>query len=115
MSLVTSRVALQHRCTIERNMGSADDWGGQQDDWQSHLEDLPCRAWDRSGREPVDVDRTAAFVERGVTLPLGTDVTESDRVSSITSRGAELLDGPMGIEAKLIYTDHIELMLERIR
>lgn len=115
MSLVTSRIALQHRCTIQRNEGAADDWGSQAEDWQPVAEDVPCRAFTLTGSEPADQDRTAAFVERRITLPLSTDVTEQDRILSVTSRGSEVFDGPMSIEAVLIYQDHLELIVQRIR
>lgn len=115
MSLVTSRISLIHRCTILRNEGSANAWGELSASWEAHLENLPCRVWTTAGREPVDQDRTATFVDRRITLPLGTDVTEQDMVESVTFRGDTIMDGPMGIEAVLRYADHIELVVERIR
>lgn len=115
MSLVSSRVSLIHRCTILRNEGHADEWGSLTMSWEDHLANVPCRAWVDAGREPVDVDRTAVFIDRRVIVPLGTDVIESDMVASVTFRGDELLDGPMGIEAVLAYSDHLELMLQRVR
>jgi hypothetical protein len=120
MSLVTSRVGLRHRCTIERDLNGGDDvdeWGNPVDsDWQPHLTAIPCRAWTNATREPVD-DETAVLVEdRRVTVGLGTDVSESDRVASITdASGNEIFDGPMDIEGVLRFTDHIELVLERVR
>lgn len=118
MTLVDTRVGLQHRCTIERdaNASTEDSWGHSlPPDWEMHLQDVPCRAWVNSGREPVDSDRTIVVIDARVIVPLGTDVTERDRVATITVRGAELFEGPMGIEAVTRHREHLELSLQRIR
>lgn len=117
MSLVTSRVGLRHRCTIERNAGgSEDDWGNPQaDDWQTHLDDVPCRAWTNAAREPIDDETQVVLEDRRLTLTLGTDVTEHDRIASVTSGGTEIFPGPMDIDGVLRFTDHIELILQEIR
>jgi hypothetical protein len=118
MSLTASRVSLRHRCTIERdeNLDNPDDWGNPSaPDWQEHLTDLPCRAWTDAGREAVDDKRIAVIVDRRLIIQLGTDVTERDRIASVSYRGSEILDGPMDIEAVLVRPDHLELVLVRAR
>jgi hypothetical protein len=117
MSLVSSRVALRQRCTIERDVASVDDGWGQPGppDWQPHLEDVPCRTWVEAGREPVDLGRTATFIDRRIIVAVDIDVTERDRVAEVTERGDVVLDGPMGIEAILRRPDHLELVVERVR
>ena len=84
-------------------------------DWQP-LAVVPCRAWTNAGRELVDADRTAVVVDRRVSVPLATDVTEADRVANVTDRtGAIVFEGPMNVEAVLRFDDHLELSLERVR
>ncbi|MEQ9093118.1 MAG: hypothetical protein RLN63_03355 [Miltoncostaeaceae bacterium] len=117
MSIVSTRLALVQRCTIQRDAATVEPAWGQPGapDWQDHAADVPCRAVTDAGREPVDEGRTATFVTRRVLVPLGTDVTEADRVSAVTERGQVVMDGPMGIEAVLARSTHLELMVERIR
>jgi hypothetical protein len=118
MSLASSRVSLIHSCAIERdaNASSADSWGAPNSpDWQSHLADLPCRAWAVSGREII-ADKASVVVadEIRMIVQVGTDVTERDRVNTITYRGATVFAGPMGIRAVDARRDHLELTLARI-
>ena len=117
MSLVATRVSLIQRCTIERDQAAVDTAWGQpgNPDWQEHLADVPCRVWVEAGREPVDVDRTAAFNDRRIMVPVATDVTERDRIAQVSERGAVILDGPMGIEAVLRRRTHLELVVQRVR
>lgn len=118
MSLVSSRVALYHRCTVERDANAATDdgWGNPQPpSWQTHLVDLACRAWATAAREPVDDEKTIVVEDRRMMVPLDADVTEKDRIATVTHRGATILEGPMGIEAVVRRRDHIELVLERLR
>lgn len=118
MSLISSRVSLIHRCTIERNGNAAasDAWGGPlAPGWESHLVDVPCRAWATAGHEAVTDGTTVVVVEDvRLMLPLRTDVTERDRVASITSRGQTTQAGPLGIRAVLTHQDHIELVLVKL-
>lgn len=119
MSLSSSRVGYKHRCTIQRdaNAGTSNEWGNQDSpNWRAHLTDLPCRAWTNAAKEPVDDEKTVVLEDRRVSVVLGTDVTEADRVASITDKqGSTIFDGPMGIEGVLSYSDHMELILEHIR
>jgi len=118
MSLVGSRLSLTHRCTIERsaNAASLDEWGTPDPaDWQPHLSDQPCRAWATAGREAVTDTTTVVVIEDvRLILPLGTDVTEQDRIASVTYRGQTTQDGPLGIRAVLVNADHIELLLVKV-
>lgn len=119
MTLSSSRVAYRHRCTIERdaNQSGTDQWGNPTEPgWQSHLADQPCRAWTEAAREPVDDHTNVVLEDRRVSLAVGTDVTEADRVASVTDKaGTTIFEGPMGIEGITRFPDHLELLLERIR
>lgn len=93
-----------------------DEWGQPgSPDWQQHLGNVPCRAVQEAGREPVDSNRTVVVLDMRILLPLGTDVTERDRVASVTERGSQLFEGPLAIEAVLTRRTHLELVLQRIR
>lgn len=102
MSLVASRLSLTHRVTVERNAGadSGDGWG-QGTDWQPHLTDLPCRAWTTTGQETVDGTNVVLIENLRVLLPEDTDVTERDRIATVTFRGQTIVDGPVDIRAVL--------------
>ena len=110
---------MRHRCTIQRDASAAGPRTGWNQDgdpnWQTHLSDVPCRAWTESADEPVGDRRTAVYEGRRLALPLGTDVTESDRIAQVTERGQVRFEGPMSIEGIQRYSDHLELALERIR
>ena len=116
MSLVASRLSLIHRCTIERATTTDDDYGNPgPPTWAAHLSDQPCRTWATAGREVVTNTTTLVVVKDvRLMLPLGVDVTEQDRVASVTYRGDTIQAGPLGIRAVLTHQDHIELVLERI-
>jgi hypothetical protein len=118
VSLASSRVGFTDRCTIERdaNSGTSGTWGQPDSpDWQEHATDQPCKGWTNSGTEPVDDAKLVVLVERRLSLPLGTDVTEADRIGSVTRSGVQVFDGPMDIQAVLTFPDHLELSLEVVR
>lgn len=117
MSLVSSRVNLRHRCTLERNesAGVGEDGWENTPVWQPHLADLPCLSWAAGGRETVTgKESIVALDDVMLILPLGTDVTADDRVSFVSYRGDTLLTGPFGIRAINLRRDHIELTLMRV-
>lgn len=120
MSLAATRLSLIHLCTIERNVNEdTEDALGQPSPpgWAAHLTDVPCRTWASSGRETVNADTAASVVvveEVHLIVPLGTDVTERDRIASVTYRGETTQAGPLGVRAVLTRPDHIELVLVKV-
>lgn len=115
MSTLLSRTRLKYRCSIERNNATTDEWGQSgTPDWSELDDDLPCYAWVDGGREAVTTERTAVVRDMRLLLPLGTDVTESDRIGDISERGSVIFDGPFGIEVVLRHRDHLELMLTKV-
>jgi hypothetical protein len=118
VSLVSSRVNLGHRCTIERDANAAtpDAWGTPETpDWQPHLTDLACRGWTRAGVERADATTSTVVEDMRLIVSLGTDVTEQDRVNGVTDRGTTIIiAGPVGIRAVIGRKDHLELVLVRI-
>lgn len=124
MSLISSGLALTHLVTIERNAGAdgGDGWG-KGTDWQPHLVDVPCRAWDNSfsrrGNEIVEGTNVVVIENLRIIVPADTDVAESDRVANVTTGdGSTLVDGPVDIRAVIprrgVLGGYIELMLVRI-
>lgn len=114
MSLTATRLSLKHRCTVQRDskLATDDGWGNPQTPvWAAHISDLACRAWSSGAREPVDSDRTVVIEDLRLIVPLGTDVTEKDRIGDVTDRGSTILPGPMGVEAILYRPTHLELVL----
>lgn len=117
MSLSSSRVGYRHRCTIQRNGSGTDAWGDSNDPgWTNHLTGVPCRAWTNGGAEPIDDERTAVVVDNRISVAIGTDLTERDRIASVTDQaGATIFEGPLSVEAILRHTDHLEVLVKRIR
>jgi hypothetical protein len=117
MSLLSTRLAFTYACTIQRNAAAGDDAWGQTGtpDWQDHLTDEPCRFWSEAGREVIQATGTAEPVtDLRLVLSADADVTEADRIASITYRGGTAQDGPLGIRALLRRPDHLELVLEKV-
>lgn len=115
MSLIATGVSLTQRCTIERDQSASSDdgWGNPTvPDWQTHLSDVPCLAWAEDGREVIEGSATVEPVQTvHLVLSADTDVTERDRVATVTYRGGTAQDGPLAVRALLRRPDHIELVL----
>jgi len=118
MSLFSSRVGLIHRTTVQRDAsvaGTPNDWGTPQaPDWQNHLTDVPCLGWTNTGREQIDATTSVVVEDMRCIVPLGTDVSELDRLSDVTYRGEVVISGPVGVRAVVVRRDHLELVLVRI-
>jgi len=115
MSLASSRVSLIHRCSIQRNEGELNSWGGKTASWADHLTNVPCRAWQAAGQMIVAQTVEILSVEDIlIVLPLGTDIVESDFIGDITYRGETIFDGPLEIQAIIRYPDRLEIPLKRM-
>lgn len=117
MGLVSSRLSLTHRATIQRDssIGTADTWGTPSaPSFQDHLTDLPCRVQTTAGREAVDASTLVVVEDMRLLVTVDTDVTEQDRVSVVTYRGDAIVAGPVSIRAVLRHQDHLELVLVRL-
>jgi hypothetical protein len=116
MSLISSGVSLTHRCTIERdqNAGSDDGWGNPlPPDWQEHIFDLRCRAWTAGHETITDKGTLTVLIEVQLIVPLGTDVTDHDRIAAVSERGETIHEGPLAVHAVLRRRDHLELICVR--
>jgi len=107
---------MTHRCTIERDgtRGTGTDPYGNDPapSWATHLSGLVCRFWFDSGSTVIDGDKAVEVTKRMLIVPAGTDVTEDDRVVSVTDRLGEVLaDGPMRIDSVGHRQGHIVLTM----
>lgn len=117
MSLASSRVSLIHRTRIERdqNAGQLNDVGAvETPDWQPDETLTECRFWTSVGREQLDATTSVVAEDMRMIVPLGTDVTEQDRLAGVCYRDEFIAQGPIGIRAVLERKDHLELILVRI-
>ena len=112
---MSARTQLAHRCTLERDAARTipDGYGLPSDpDWQPLQADLPCFLWSTAERELITGERSAVIEDLRMLVPLGTDVTERDRVSAVSDRlGNVVRAGTMGIAAVMRKHDHLELAL----
>lgn len=116
MSLVSTRVGLIHRMTTERSVTGDDGGGGSNPVWSAHLSDEPCRAWTDTTKQVTQPGDIIVVADSRISVPLGTDVRETDRVLSVTDRaGNDVLPGPMEIQTVASFTDHLELLVQQSR
>jgi len=117
---------LIHRFSTERPASAAaTDWGQPPaPTWDANLSTVPCRAWTDPGRgvghgvgaERVQAHDVVVTEERRMIVALGTDILETDRVTAITNVAGDVLyDGPMDVLAVLVYAEHLEVALRRVR
>ena len=105
------------RATVQRNTPAGEDgFGGPgAATWGSHLASLPCWAYTKGEREIIDGDKTVVLADHKMMVPLGTDVTEDDRVTAIKDRLAvNIIANTMRIHSVIRRTDHIEVGLEEV-
>lgn len=117
MSLISSRVALIHVATVQRdsNAGVVTNGIQQAPSWSDHLTNLACRAWTTTGREVLDPTTSVIVEDMRVIVPLGTDVNEQDRITGVVDHeGNSVISGNVGIRAVITRKDHLELILVRI-
>lgn len=117
---MTARSRMTQRATVERDqtdplVDTTDSGNPEPPDWQTHIEALPCWLYSSAGREAVEPQRVAVVEDIRLLVPLGSDVTERDRVNGIVDRlGSSILADLMNIRTVLRKRDHLELMLTRV-
>lgn len=115
-----SRTAMTHRCTIERDVNhgdNADPWGNDEPaSWTDSREDIPCRFWFEDATTVIDGTKASEMTTRKMILPKGTDVTEDDRILSVTDRlGNAVADGPMRIDSVGHRMGHVVVTMVDVR
>ncbi|MEK7765271.1 MAG: hypothetical protein AAB368_03440 [bacterium] len=111
------------RADIERDaqMGT-DAWGhAKEAAWAGVAFGVPCLAYASAKREAVAAGgggaasiRAAVLEDIRIMMPLGTDVTEKDRIVRVKDRaGALLFPGPFNVEGVQRRRDHLELIVTK--
>ena len=112
---MSARSQMAHRCTLERDAahGTPDGYGLPGDpNWQPLTVALPCWLWSTAERELIGGQKSEVIEDLRMLVPMGTDVTERDRVNGVTDRlGNWIRRGAMGITAVMAKHDHLELVL----
>jgi hypothetical protein len=108
---------MTHRATIERNVVTDTNPYGHKGppEWAPLADALVCFFYTRRGRESAQVERTAVVEELALLAPLGSDITERDRINGVTDRaGAVLLAGVQNVRTILPHHSHLEITLEQV-
>ena len=106
-----------HRAVVQRDTATGTgDWNtAPAPTWAAHLAAAKCFAWSNAGREVVDKDKTVVVEDIKAIFPLGTDITEKDRISNITDRKSVVLfGGPMGVDKIQRHVSHLEANLVKL-
>lgn len=111
---------LTHTCTIQRHSEAVNALNEPvSTGWASHLTAVACRFKDNDVREPNQQAAAVLASSYVIYLPAGTDVTEADRISTVTTPDG-VVTGPFSIERVLTRRDgngrarHMTLGLERV-
>lgn len=112
-----ARTQMTMRALVQRNGTSTTDSYGHPEaaSWSTHIAAQACRVWSRTRREVVDGEKTALVEQIRCAMPLDADVTEDDRIFSVSDRqGTVLWSGPLRIDAIQHKHTHLEMDLRRI-
>lgn len=118
-----ARSRMTHRALVQRDTGTAVNRYNQRqpDAWTTHLEALPCFFYTSPITPPegedVQVERTAVVERLRLLVPRDADVTERDRIATVTDRiGNAVYDSPLNIRSVLPRRrTHKELVLESVQ
>lgn len=123
---MTGRSRMTQRAFVERyTPGEDDDFGNPQPgEWAEHIDGLPIWLYGRTEREAVTNETTAVVTDLRAMVPLGTDITEQDRLGgtidgtehpAIVDRlGAVIEAGILQVETVLYARTHLQLALSRV-
>ena len=100
------------RATIERNAVPLEDNYGQPGppDWQVLEENVACYVWAGSttGQHTGSTkDRTVVVDGPGAIFPVGTDIKDNDRLSTVTDRRGVELFSELYVDGTLRRKDHM--------
>ena len=110
-----ARARMTMRCATERDTASADDdpYGAPVTTLTQPLTSAPCYWQSRAERFVADGDKMVAVATHTMLLPLGADIHENDRVTSVRDReGKTLKDTKLRVMAVVRRESHLETMLE---
>lgn len=105
------------RATVQRDTQTGTDAFGLPDapTWTAHIASLPCFIWTKAEREVIDGEKTAILADHRMLCPLGTDITEDDRITVVKDRlGANIIANTMRVHTAIYKRSHIECWLEEV-
>ena len=105
------------RATVQRDTATGTDGFGMPnaESFTAHLASLPCWVYTKGEREIVDGTKTAILADHKMLVPIGTDITEDDRVTAIKDRlAANIIANTMRIHAVIRRATHLECQLEGV-
>lgn len=100
------------RATVQRN-AAIDDGYGQKGPpiWEVLATNVACYVWSRKRRNEIGDKMMSVVEEPGMVAPLSTDVTEDDRILTVTDRRGNQLFDTMYINSVARRKRHLELRL----
>ena len=113
---------MTQQAVIERDKSTTDAAGGKiKREWAA-IATVECCLWWWKGSKSSDKSPSAQYARPQATIditggdmmvPLGTDVTDKDRIGAVTNEeGEQAEEGPFRVLAVNRYSTHIELSLE---
>jgi hypothetical protein len=105
-----ARTLMTQRASTERGADVSDGGGGYAEVYTPLLTDVPCRWAPISNAETLFSSQMGTNPTGRLFMPLGMDVSETDRIVAVTDRrGRPLAYGPLRVEAVIRRQDHLEL------
>lgn len=114
---MTARSRMTQRTRVERlTPGAIDDSGNPSPGtWAEHIAALPCWLYGSAERESVTEEKTAVVTDLKALVPLGTDITEQDRLNQVVDRRGNVIEpGLLEIDTVLYQRSHLALTLVRV-
>ena len=108
---------MTHRATVQRNTpAGTDGFGGPGvASWGAHIAALKCWLYTKSEREVIDGEKSATLGSHKLLIPLGTDITEADRITAVDDRlGGSIVANTMRIHSVTHRHNHLELVVEEV-
>lgn len=114
MTSIGSRVGMIHTCDVYRNVGGDNTWGTPDASFEVDISHQICRAWTASESLDVGDGKILTNAVRYIIVPLGTNITELDRIGNIYLRnGSVLWPGQHRIDEVTVLPDRLELTLRQ--
>lgn len=117
---MNTRSRMTHRALVERNTSTGVDGYNQPlpPTWETHITAQPCYLFTPSAGAPgeiLDEDKGAVVGGHRLLVPLGTDVTEGDRINGVTDRRGQTVNANLfNVRLVIRKPDHRLLLLETI-
>ena len=123
---MTARSRMTLRAHVQRSTSPGeDDFGNPLPaEWAEHIASLPIWVHGSTEKEAVTEETTAVVADLKALVPLGTDITEQDRLGGtidgtthdavVDRQGNTVYPGVLGIEAILWQRSHLQLTLSRV-